>query len=105
MSKIEDESGLIKARNTETGVVWEIRPDMLEIPGHHWELVNEDGDSIVAKKVDASSLSPEERTIQTSKGRPFSTENAARAAMKRKALDEMNHAILPVPDGFIIYKV
>jgi hypothetical protein len=99
------EHGYIKARNKETGVIWEIRPNMLERQDHPWELVDDNDEPIVAKKVDASSLSPEERTIMTAKGLPFSTENAARAALKLKALDENTHAILPVKDGFIIYKV
>lgn len=114
------EHGYIEALNTNTGAVYEIRPDMLKQTDHPWKVLDEkylhlpgamrnQSPDTVAPATKAEALKQkkiEERVIMTSKGKPFATENAAKSAMKRKGLSEHEWIILPNGnDGFIISKV
>ena len=98
--------GTIKARNKDNGVIYYVRPHMLEMQDHPWEVLPPDdgGDTVeVAKEKAVRATEVVEHT--TAAGAAFKTEQAARTAMSKKELNEMEWAILPVEDGFIIRKV
>ena len=106
--------------NVKTGAVYEIRPDMLKQANHHWRVLDYEKykhlkgaarnqeRSIEAPKAEihVPKKSQELKVVMTSKGKPFATENAAKAAMSRKGLSEHEWVVLPNGnDGFIISKV
>ena len=98
--------GNILALNTETGVEHYIRPQMLEIMGHPWKVLDTEN---IPK--DSTSGAHKLKTEDTSvilkgDGTPFKTEESARSAMTRKELSEDEWIVLPDgKDGFIISKV
>ena len=96
------------AKNKDTGVIYKIRPDMLEVAPNPWILIDKDNKPIdTSPEVEKlTPKKPEERVILTKEGNPFKTEQAARSAMKRKDLSEDEWLVLPDgKDGFIITKV
>jgi hypothetical protein len=98
--------GTIKALNKDTGVIYYIRPDMLKVDGHPWELIKDDSEKTQAIEAKVSNSTNEPTVILTSKGEPFSTENAAKSAMKRKGLSDTEWIVMDDgKGGFIITKV
>lgn len=93
--------GTIPARNKDTGVLFKIREEMLDIPGHPWILL-EDLDAAEAVE-EAVEINPD--IIMTKAGKPFRTERAARTAMTAKRLSDHEWIVVPSGDGFIITKV
>jgi hypothetical protein len=97
----------ILAKNKDTGVVYEIRPDMLKIDGHPWEVLSDtpiepaEGDDVVTLgKVGEKDI------ITKTDNTPFKTEAAARSAMKKQGLSDMDHIILGNEEsGYIIKQV
>jgi hypothetical protein len=103
--------GFIEARNKETGTYMPIRPDMLRIEGHPWELTDKGREALEAyeSKQKGEADTPTEkdpRLILTKDNKPFKTEASARQAMAKQKLDENEWIVLPSGDeGFIITKV
>jgi hypothetical protein len=97
----------ILAKNRNTGGIYEIRPDMLEIDGHPWILVDETGIPVDTSPKVAKPKPKEDvpDVILTKDGKPFKTEHAARSALVAKKLSQADFAIIEAEDGFIITKV
>lgn len=114
------EHGYIKALNIETGAEWEIRPDMLLQSNHPWRVLDKEHlglpgamrnqepstEAPKASSLKAKKNYSEPKVIMTSKGKPFATDIAAKAAMSRKGLSEHEWLVLPNGNnGFIISKL
>lgn len=94
--------GTILAENKETGVLFRIREEMLDIPGHPWINI-EDPDTV--ESIELEEIVTDPNIIMTKAGKPFRTERAARTAMTAKKLSDHEWIIIPSDDGFIISKV
>jgi hypothetical protein len=99
--------GSVLAKNTSTGVEHYIRPDMLQIEGNPWEVIDHEALARATGKQAQKAAKPEGKdVVTTADGKPFKTEAAARSAMTTKKLDENEWIILPLGEkGFIITKV
>lgn len=98
--------GNILALNTETGVEHYVRPEMLEIMGNPWKVL--DTTNIPKSTSGDTKLQAEANpsVVLKADGTPFKTEESARKAMKTKELSENEWIILPNgTNGFIISKV
>lgn len=97
--------GTIKCLNTETGVIFYAREDMMTHPAwKHLKRLDVDEPVVETVKVKKEEPSTPD-VIQTKAGKPFKTETAARNAMKTKKLSDHEYMVMPVADGFIIAKV
>jgi hypothetical protein len=94
--------GTILARNKDTGVIYRIRPDMLEIENHPFQVISEDSEFMIDDEKEETT-NPD--IIMTKQGKPFGSERTARSCMTAKKLSEDEWIVVPVGDGFVITRI